>query len=354
MTSVEFTHAAYFPYLLAGTVAIFTLYLLLVWRRNRKLRHRSTHNEGRIFGTFRLLLFALTVTLVGFGIGLLLLKPHVKMRETYPEYEPLHIVIASDASLSMLAQATPDPCGPSRRDVEIREVDAFMAMLAEKNTDRLGLVAFARFGHRVVPVLTNDYPLFMRVFRDVMDEDDIRNGFLQGTNHWDAALEATKIFRKDASHKRVLVILTDGEPDGPPDILAERRVQALKALSELGAISLYLIGVGDPETRYPIPLSRDAWGCPMEFYTQTEGEGVGQFMLTRPNVTELGILAEELGGVYRHSRTGSELKTMLNDVVMRERVMIGTKYRDAYHDLTTYVIYAILLLLVVAVTLKTP
>src|SRR3989344_2735356 len=139
MTSIDFTYASYLPHVLIGTVAIFFLYLSLVWRRNRKLRRRSSRNEGRIFSTFRLLLFAFTVMLIGLGIGLLLLKPHLKTSEPYPEYEPLHIVIASDASLSMLAQATPDPCGPSRRDAEVREVDAFVSTLKEKNTDLLGL-----------------------------------------------------------------------------------------------------------------------------------------------------------------------------------------------------------------------
>ena len=353
-TSIEFTHPSYLPHILIASALIFGFYLALIWRRNRALRRHSLLNQGRIFSAVRLLAFSCAVALIGLGIGFLLLKPYLRSREALPEYEPLHIVIAVDASLSMLAQATADPCGPSRRDVAADEVDAFMTSLEAKRTDMVGLVVFARFGYRVVPVLTSDYRLFMRVFREVMGEDFIQWGFLQGTNHWDAALESLKVFQSDMARKRVLVILTDGEPDGPSKILNERREQALKALSEFGEVSLYLVGIGDPGTRYPIPLARDARRCPIEYYVQTKGENIGQFLLTAPDTVELGILAEELGGTYRHSRTGSELRDMLQDIVERERVSIGTKYHETYHDLTTYLIWTILTLLMVAVITKSP
>ncbi|MDO8558398.1 MAG: VWA domain-containing protein [bacterium] len=351
MDSIAFTHGAYLPYVLAAAASILVICLLAVRRRNKILAMRGSY-AGRVFRTWRLFLYACAISLVGLGIGVLLLGPHAKLTEPQTEYEPLDIVIARDLSLSMLAQASDDRCGPSRFTVARQEEKEFLRMIEERGVDRLGLVVFSRFGYRMVPVLTRDYVFFRRV-SGTIDEELIPD-LLGGTNHWDAALEATKIFKKESPHKRLLVIMTDGEPDGPPNILAERRVEALTALSELGKVSVYIIGIGDPAVSYPIPKTREKNGCPGELYVQTEGEEVGQIIFTKPDTVSLAMLASELGGTYRHSRTGSELAGMLHNIVTEERVPIGTKYVTRYQDLTKYVLWGTLGLLFISVLLKSP
>ena len=354
MWSLEFTHASYTPHLIGAMAILFFIYLLLVWRRNKKLQLRSEKNVGRIFSALRLICFSLSVTLVGLGIGLLLLKPYLKIYEPYSEYEPLDIVFADDKSTSILAQATSNPCGPTRLDVARHEIEKFISLLKEKNSDRVGLVIFTRFGYRVVPVLTKDYRLFSKIF-NATDEREVQSGgLLSGTNQWDAVLEATKVFKKDSLNKRILIVITDGEPDAPEEILDKSRAEALKALSELGKISTYVIGIGDPEVRYPIPKKKDQDGCPLEFYVQMEGPENGQIIFTKPDILELEGLARELGGIYRHSRTGSDLAELLNDAVNKERVLVGIKFKNVYHDLTTYLIWSVLLFLAITVLLKSP
>lgn len=349
---IEFTHSSFLPYVIFSAFVVFLAYVMLVRRRNRVLRLRSPKNSGRIFGTFRLGCYTVTIALIALGVGLSLLQPYQKRVEPYTEYEPLDIVLAEDLSLSTLAQATPDPCGPSRLAVMRREMLGFVELLEKERKDRVGLVVFARLGYRLIPALTTDYH-FVRSGIEESDENFVRS-LMQGTNTWDAVVEAAKMFNKKSQNKRVLVILTDGEPDAPPEVLAESRTEALTALSELGKISIYVIGIGDPSANYPIPEKRQSDGCPSEFFTQTEGDGSGQIIFTRPDQAALGMLAEQLGGTYRHSVSGKELTALLSESVGKERVPIGTKYREMYADLTEYIIWAVLFLMFVSMIIKSP
>ncbi len=351
--AVEFTHASYLYHVIFASLAILVAYVVLMWRRAGKLRAYSRNISGRIYRPIRVLIYAHVLALIGFGIGLLLLKPYLRTEELYIEYQPNHIVLADDKSLSVLAQATDDPCGPSRLDVAQQEVAEFMEMLEEQKTDKIGLIIFARFGYRVIPVLTRDYRLVSRVLNEVQ-EAEIQNGLLQGTNHWDAVLEATKIFDKKAANKKILIILTDGEPNGPEEILADRRVRALKALSELGEVSTYIVGVGDPSLDYPIPKSRDEEGCPIEYYAQTEGSETGQIVFTRPDVNELEMMSRELGGTYIHSFASGELANVMHDIVLEERVAIGEQTNVTYKDLSRELAIVLFFLTIFLVVIKSP
>lgn len=352
MGPIELNHADYLPLVLAATIAVFLLYLFLARRRNRLLKLRSSKNTGRIFNTTRLALYGLALSLATLGIGLILLRPHVKLFTEYPVYEPLDIVIADDMSLSMLAQSGDNECGPSRLTVARQEEERFLRMLELNRADRVGLVVFARLGYRLIPVLTKDYANVRRVY--TMADESFVMEILQGTNHWDAVVEATKIFDPRSKHKRVLVIVTDGEPDAPPEVLRTSRTEALKRLSELGEVAVYILGVGNPGVEYPVPKSRDLNGCPAEFIVQEEGLEIGRIITTRPSVSELNRLAREFGGTYHHSEKGTELSDMLRKVVEAERVQIGTERKEGSKDLTEYFIWAVLLLLVMAATLKNP
>ncbi|MDP3963643.1 MAG: hypothetical protein Q8Q39_04050, partial [bacterium] len=141
------------------------------------------------------------------------------------------------------------------------------------------------------------------------------------------------------------------------DILAENREKVLRSLCEAGEISIHIVGVGDPDAEYFIPLKRLPDGCPDRdagYLVQREGPGKDQLINTRADTVALQELARELGGTYAHSQTGSEVSKMVADILAMERVVIATQHRVEYTDLTEYLVMAALVLLGALLILKTP
>lgn len=361
MSSLEFANASVLPYVFLGVLVTVAAGLWWMWRRTGIVRFFG-RKGGRIYGSARILCFLLALALTGLGLGLLLAEPYLERHETYPVYEPLAIAVVTDISKSMLAQATENPCGSSRLDVLESEVGKFVGYLNRRKAtglaaDKLALVLFARFGYRAIPVPTDDYALFLGLFTQEMLPANVLT-MMEGTNHWHAVERALEVFRLHrVSGKRVMLVLTDGEPDGPEEILVENRDKALRDLSELGAVSVYVIGVGDPDARYFIPLKRLPNGCPdMEvgYLVQREGPDADELIDTRTDVVKLRELARELGGSYVHSGEMTDLASLLRGIVETERETIGTIVRTERVDLTEYLIIATLVFLGLFLLLKTP
>ena len=77
-------------------------------------------------------------------------------------------------------------------------------------------------------------------------------------------------------------------------------------------------------------------------------------MTTLTDPAALRTLAEELGGQYFHSATGSDLAEKLAEIVAQERRKIGVRYATTYIDLSGFLIMGVLALLAILVILKTP
>lgn len=339
---------------IAAVAAVLFINLWLVYRRSRVLTYVSRTNPGRIYGTERVIIYGLLVTAASGVIALLLLQPFLRTMVTHKIYEPLHFVVAIDGSYSVLAQARWDPCGPSRLSLAKEQVGNFLTMLERESVDKIGLIVFSRFGYRLVPVLTDDYQVVRRVLRDFSEVEIAEGGLLSGTNHWDAVLEATKIFEEDSQRKQVLIILTDGEPDGPPEILDKSRQEALTAVSSMGGLSTYVIGIGYPYEKFPIPATKDSRGCPTMYMIQEEGEDEGTIVMTSMDSMWVRAMTRQLGGDYMHAYSGDELTGMLKGIMLRERVAIGSRTSYADRDLSRELLIALLVLMPLIVIAKSP
>ncbi len=340
---LQFVHPEHVRTALIAACLVAALEIFLLVRRVRVLAWRSRAMPGRIFSPLRMFAASLCTTSIGLGLGLLLLKPYTLQHRDRQLYEPLDIVIAEDVSLSMLAPATADPCGPSRLQVARDELDRFLDSLKEANSDRVGFIAYSKLGYRLVPILTRDYDLVSRVISD-LTEKEVASGSLQfGTNHWDAIAQAGKVLNPKSRNKKVLILISDGELDAPENVLQKSRVDAVKVLGTFPGLKVILIGIGHSLDAYPIVKRRGAGGCPEEFFVQEDGDDKGQIITTHVDVPHMTATAAEFNGSYRHSQTGSDLAKLVNV----ER--ISTQY-----DLSKEFAIGILALLALLIILKTP
>lgn len=354
MSAIEFVHTEWLLYVLVGVLVVLGTGIAWLRRRKRFVRFYGRRG-GRIYGQFRASCFVFVLCLIALGLGLLLCEPYTMKETPHEVFEPLHVVIALDVSRSMLAPSTGDPCSPSRLDLAVREVRNFIGAIEEQGSDKAALVLFARYAYPAIPVPTDDYRLFeRRLEKDTYIENILT--MPEGTNHWYAVESAIPVFGDEEQYRKLLVILTDGEPDAPQRVLAYSRAKALRALSKTG-IGIYLVGIGEPGIRQAVPVARLEDGCPEEergYLVQTGGPDEGRIMTTVADPASLMALSRDLDAQYVHSTTGADLAEIMGEIVERERVKVGVDYMTAYVDLSEPLIGILLLLTAILVCLKTP
>jgi hypothetical protein len=310
-----------------------------------------------------LIVFCLIVT----GTALLFSQPYYAAKKEHDVFEPLLIVIAQDISKSMLApissgQSREDigsedlPCIPARLQVAKQEVSNFIELLEQQQTDKVALVIFARYAYQAIPVPTGDYLLFKRRFEKETFLENVLS-MAEGSNHWAGIERALQVFETDLPYRKVVIIITDGDPEAPLDILAQSKESALNKLKHAKDTSVYVVGVGEPETALPVPLTWQSDGCPDPdggFMKQRTDSVEKPTMFTEADPERLQAFANDIGGIYVHSTKGSELADALKEIAVRERIKTGVKYETVLIDLSEALLWVLLGLLGVLALLKTP
>ncbi|MFQ5965456.1 MAG: VWA domain-containing protein [Candidatus Scalinduaceae bacterium] len=261
---------------------------------------------------------------------LVLLGPKWQTTETYYEKEGMEIVFVIDVSLSMLAEDV-KPNRLQRAKIEIEE------LVKELENDYLGMVVFAGHAFSMLPYLTLDYEkIFLRILH--MVNENYARFVPYGTNVGNALLIALSSF-SDTQREKVLIFLTDGEEQ----IAVKSQVaEAVKMLLERQDISIYMIGIGDPQTASPIP-KKDKNGRTIGYELDLEGE----IIKTKPNPALLREIATLTGGTYIHDATGDELKNIFSGVIEEHRKIIGVKTKNVVKDISQHFLGGSLLLLAI-------
>lgn len=355
MGAIEFASPQWIPYVLAGVSAMLAIGLVWLHRRARILWFYG-RGGGRIHGQFRASLFVALLSLVGLGLGLLLCEPYERKQVAHDVYEPVHIVIALDVSKSMLASTASNQCSPSRLALAVLELTNLTEFIESEGLDKIALVVFSRYAYLPIPVPTDDFHLFrQRLEKETLNENVL--SMPEGTNQWRAVKEAVRIFDSEKSYRKMLIILTDGEPDGPEGTIVRSMEEAVDPLHRTDIDDIYVVGVGEPGVRQMVPLGRVANGCPDEaegFMVQTEGAEEGKVMTTATNTAALKELAKKLGAEYFHAATGSDLVGKIKGILEGKRAKLGTRYETANFDLSGYIIKALLVMMAALAMLKTP
>jgi hypothetical protein len=364
---IQFGHPDFLPYILVAVAAAVTASFIWFRRRMAIVRFFGI-NHGRIYSRKRIFFFLIVFCLITIGTALVFSEPYVATKKKQDVFAPLLIVIAQDISKSMLAPTSSDSnnesidleqdllCIPTRLQVAKQEVMSFIEVLEQQQTDKVALVVFARYAYPAIPVPTSDYLLFKRRFQKETLLENVLT-MAEGSNHWAGVERALQVFDSGLPYRKLVIVVTDGDPEAPPEILAQSKKEALDRLKRSKDVRVYIVGIGEPGISLPVPLVWQANGCPDPeggYMKQTAGSEEETIMFTRTDSERLQAFVNELGGTYIHSAQESDLADALKKIVIRERVKTGVKYETVLIDLSEPLLWILLSLLGLLVILKTP
>lgn len=132
-----------------------------------------------------------------------LARPWGGIRDQKTSKEGIEVVIAVDASNSMLASATGDENGTSRMRTAKFTLEKLINRL---DNDRVGLIVYAANAYTLIPV-TNDYAS-AKMFLNSIDPKQIKD---QGTNIAAAVDMAVNSYSDNKNVGKSLILITDAE-----------------------------------------------------------------------------------------------------------------------------------------------
>ena len=160
-------------------------------------------------------------------------RPWGGIKDQKTEKEGIEVVIAVDASNSMLASATASDDGPER----MRTAKLMLEKLINRfDNDRVGLIVYAGSAYTLIPV-TNDY-VSAKMFLNSIDPSQIAE---QGTNIAAAIDMASASYSESKNIGKALILITDAE-----ELDDKEGVMDAAAAASKNGIQVDVIGVGTP------------------------------------------------------------------------------------------------------------
>ncbi len=213
-------------------------------------------------------------------------RPWGGVKDEKTTKEGIEVIIAVDASNSMLASATDDPDGPQR----MRTAKLVLEKLINRlDNDRVGLIVYAGSSYTLIPV-TNDY-VSAKMFLNSIDPSQISD---QGTNITSALQMATASFSENRNIGKAVILITDAEE------LDDREgvINAAKT-AEKNGIQLDVVGVGSST---PVPLMVN--GSPMI------DDSTGEVVKTALNEDIAADIAKAGKGIYVNASNADALSEL--------------------------------------------
>jgi len=241
-------------------------------------------------------------------------RPRSKSEMEKIDTEGIDIVIAVDVSTSMLARDFKPDRLSAAKDISIE-------FIAQRPTDRMGIVVFAGESYTQCP-LTTDRATLINLMKEVQT-DLIEDGTAIGNGL------ATAVARmKDSDAKsRVVILLTDGVNNrGEVDPLMAAEI------AKTYGIRVYTIGVGrEGEAPYPV---QTPWGPDV------------QMMQVQIDEDLLKQIAAETGGQYFRADDNTKLVEIYNEIGQMEKTRTTVDSFPVYKDLfPRYALWALVCLL---------
>ena len=215
--------------------------------------------------------------------------------------EGIDIVLAMDVSTSMLARdLTPDRISASK--------DIAIEFIAQRPTDRMGIVVFAGESFTQCP-LTTDRATLINLMKEVQT-DLIEDGTAIGNGL------ATAVARmKDSDAKsRVVILLTDGVNNR-----GEISPQMAAEIAKTYGIRVYTIGVGK-EGMAPYPVMTP-WGVEIQNVRVEIDEAL------------LSEIAEATGGRYFRATDNTKLSEIYSEINKMEKARTTVDSFPVYKEL---------------------
>lgn len=201
-------------------------------------------------------------------------RPWGGIKDQKTTKEGIEVIIAMDASNSMLASASDDPDGTDR----MRTAKLILEKLINRlDNDRVGLIMYAGNAYTLIPV-TNDY-VSAKMFLNSIDPSQVAD---QGTNMTAAIDMAASSFSDNKNIGKAVVLITDAEQlDDMESVMS-----AAKSAAKNG-IQLDVVGVGSPVA---VPLRIN--GEPMI------DDRTGETVMTSLNEDMAADIAKAGKGIY--------------------------------------------------------
>ena len=254
---------------------------------------------------FLLRIFALVM------IVLAIARPRSSEEFSKVDTEGIDIILAMDVSTSMLARdLTPDRINASK--------DIAIEFIAQRPTDRMGIVVFAGESFTQCP-LTTDRATLINLMKEVQT-DIIEDGTAIGNGL------ATAVARmKDSDAKsRVVILLTDGVNNR-----GEISPQMAAEIAKTYGIRVYTIGVGK-EGMAPYPVMTP-WGVEVQNVKVEIDEAL------------LSEIAESTGGRYFRATDNTKLAEIYSEINKMEKARTTVDSFPIYKEL--FGVYALMALL---------
>ncbi len=251
-------------------------------------------------------------------------RPRSSTQVEKVDTEGIDIVFAMDVSTSMLARDfTPDRLSAAK--------DIAIEFIAQRPSDRMGIVVFAGESYTQCP-LTTDRPTLINLMKEVQT-DLIEDGTAIGNGL------ATAIARmKDSDAKsRVVILLTDGVNN-----MGEIDPTMATEIAKTYGIRVYTIGVGANGTA-PYPV-QTPWGIELRNFPVEIDEAL------------LQNIAEGTGGRYFRATDNTKLAEIYAEIGKMEKTRTSVDsfpvYKDLYHNWALAALVCILLELLIAALLR--
>ena len=254
---------------------------------------------------FILRIFALSMVIVAIA------RPRSSQEMERVDTEGIDIILAMDVSTSMLARVlTPDRINASK--------DIAIEFIAQRPTDRMGIVVFAGESFTQCP-LTTDRATLINLMKEVQT-DIIEDGTAIGNGL------ATAVARmKDSDAKsRVVILLTDGVNNR-----GEISPQMAAEIAKTYGVRVYTIGVGK-EGMAPYPVMTP-WGVEIQNVQVEIDEAL------------LSEIAESTGGRYFRATDNTKLAEIYSEINKMEKARTTVDSFPVYKEL--FGAYALLALL---------
>ena len=230
-----------------------------------------------------------------------LARPRSSTQVEKVDSEGIDIVFAMDVSTSMLARDfSPDRISAAK--------DIAIEFIAQRPSDRMGIVVFAGESYTQCP-LTTDRATLINLMKEVQT-DLIEDGTAIGNG---LATAVARIMDSDAP-SRVVILLTDGV-NNSGEIAPETAAEIARTYN----IRVYTIGVGaNGEAPYPVmtPWGVEVRKMPVE---------IDEDLLIR--------IAEETGGKYFRATDNTKLSEIYSEINRMEKVRTTIDSFPVYKEL---------------------
>jgi Ca-activated chloride channel family protein len=315
--------------LIPGLTALYVVASIL--RRRALERFGETGMLAKLTASVSLPMRRLKAVFVVAGCGFLALalaRPQYGSKLEMVQRMGVDVIIAIDASASMLAEDVP----PNRLEFAKHEMSGLIRRL---RGDRVGIIAFAGDAFVQCP-LTLDYGA-AEMF---IDEIDVGTVPRPGTDLGRAIEVAAGAFGAGSRKSKVLVLLTDGED------LEAGAVEAAERAARAG-VRIHTVGIGSGEG-VPIPV-REESGQLREYKKDRAGEMV-MSRLDEPTLRRVARAA--LGSYYRATFDASELDALYREMAAMEQAEQGALEYTSFEDRFQWVLAVALVLLAAEVVLS--